>query len=254
MAPAPTCSTVVLEGEGTSTTVREPFWPLRIELYVTAILRDEIAPAFGPGSSDDELLRGCQRRDDAAVRELTRRYNQRLFRIARGILRDDAAAEDVVQDTYVRVFTHLEQFRGDSSVGTWLVRIAMNLALGRIRSKRPTVDIDAVPAVAADPNPESLMANRELKTILERSIDELPDAFRAVFVARIVEGLSIEETAELFHLKPETVKTRVHRARRALRRSIEQHAGAAAREAFSFDGERCERLTNHVIAALHRPA
>jgi RNA polymerase sigma-70 factor (ECF subfamily) len=204
--------------------------------------------------ADDDLLRGCQRRDEAAVRELTRRYNQRLFRIARGILRDDAAAEGVVQDTYVRVFTHLEQFRGDSSVGTWLVRIAMNLALGRIRSRRPTVDLDAFPAAATDRNPESLMANRELKSILEQAIDELPDTFRAVFVARIVEGLSIDETAALFHLRPETVKTRVHRARRALRRSLEQHVGGAVSDAFSFDGARCERLTSRVLAALHRPA
>jgi len=210
--------------------------------------------AEGAALSDDELLRGCQQRDDDAVRELTRRYNQRLFRVARGILRDDAAAEDVVQETYVRVFTHLEQFRGDSSIGTWLVRIAMNLALGRIRSRRPTVDIADTPAASSEPTPETLMAHRELKTLLERAIDDLPDTFRAVFVARIVEGLSIEETAELFHLRPETVKTRVHRARRALRRSLEQYVGGAVSDAFSFDGARCERLTRRVIDVLHRPA
>ena len=117
------------------------FWgPGCIERCVKAMSPNEVSPTEialspGPELSDDELLRGCQRRDDNAVRELTRRYNRRLFRITRGILRDDAAAEDVVQETYVRVFTHLEQFRGDSSVGTWLVRIAMNLALGRIRSR-----------------------------------------------------------------------------------------------------------------------
>jgi RNA polymerase sigma-70 factor (ECF subfamily) len=208
----------------------------------------------GAGMTDDELLRGCQRRDDAAVRELTRRYNQRLFRIARGILRDDAAAEDVVQEAYVRVFTHLEQFRGDSSVGTWLVRIAMNLALGRIRSRKPTVDIDDTAHASSDPDPETLMAQHELRALLERAIDDLPDAFRSVFVARIVEGLSIQETAELFHLKPETVKTRVHRARRALRRSLEKEVGPTLAEAFSFDGARCERLTQHVLEQLHRPA
>jgi RNA polymerase sigma-70 factor, ECF subfamily len=213
-----------------------------------------VAAAIGSGMSDDELLRGCQRRDEVAVRELTRRYNQRLFRIARGILREDAAAEDVVQETYVRVFTHLEQFRGDSSVGTWLVRIAMNLALGRIRSRRPTVDIDLMTPASADPDPETLMAQHELSDLIERAIDDLPDAFRSVFVARIVEGLSIEETAELFHLKPETVKTRVHRARRALRRSLEQTVGTRVAAAFSFDGERCERLTRRVIERLHLPA
>jgi RNA polymerase sigma-70 factor (ECF subfamily) len=204
--------------------------------------------------TDDELLRGCQQRDDAAVRELTRRYNQRLFRIARGILRDDSAAEDVVQETYIRVFTHLEQFRGDSSVGTWLVRIAMNLALGRIRSRKPTVDIDDTAHASADPDPETLMARHELRSLIERAIDELPDAFRTVFVARIVEGLSIQETAELFHLRPETVKTRVHRARRALRRSLEKEVGPTVAEAFSFDGARCERLTQRVLDHVHRPA
>jgi len=204
--------------------------------------------------SDDDLLHGCQRREDDAVRELTRRYNQRLFRIARGILRDDAAAEDVVQETYIRVFTHAEQFRGDSSVGTWLVRIAINLALGRIRSRRPSVDIGSVTPASADPDPESLMAQHELRTLIERAIDTLPDAFRLVFVARIVEGLSIEETAELLHLRPETVKTRVHRARRALRRSLERELGTTVAEAFSFDGVRCERLTRRVIERLHLPA
>jgi RNA polymerase sigma-70 factor (ECF subfamily) len=203
---------------------------------------------------DDDLLLRCQRRDDDAVRELTRRYNQRLFRIARGILRDDAAAEDVVQETYIRVFTHLEQFRGDSSVGTWLVRIAINLALGRLRSRRPSVDIASVTPVSSDPDPESLMAHHELRTLIERAIDTLPDAFRLVFVARVVEGLSIEETAELLHLRPETVKTRVHRARRALRRSLEKELGTSVAEAFSFDGVRCERLTQRVLERLHLPA
>lgn len=219
---------------------------------MTASLLTTAAP--GESLSDDELLRGCQRRDEAAVRELTRRYNQRLFRIARGILRDDADAEDVVQDTYIRVFTHLEQFRGDSSVGTWLVRIAINLALGRVRQHRPTVDIAERSIASAGPDPETVMARAELRTLIERSIDELPDAFRTVFVARIVEGLSIQETADLFHIRPETVKTRVHRARRALRRSLEHHVGATISDAFSFDGARCARVTQHVIDQLNRPS
>jgi RNA polymerase sigma-70 factor (ECF subfamily) len=219
----------------------------------TATVPGSLDESTGASLSDAELLLGCQRRDEAAVRELTRRYNQRLFRIARGILRDDADAEDVVQETYVQVFTHLQQFRGDSSVGTWLVRIAMNQALGRIRRRRPTEDIGATTTASPDADPETVMARQELRTLLERSIDELPDTFRAVFVARIVEGLSIEETAELFHIRPETVKTRVHRARRALRRSLEQHVGSTIAGAFSFDGVRCERLTNRVIEYLRRP-
>jgi RNA polymerase sigma-70 factor, ECF subfamily len=204
--------------------------------------------------SDDQLLQGCLRRDEAAVRELTRRYNQRLFRVARGIVRNDADAEDVVQEAYTRAFTHLDRFRGDSSVGTWLVRIAMNEALQRLRAKRPTVDVDDVPLASADAGPEVRMANQEIRSLIERAIDELPDGFRTVFVARVVEGLSVEETAELFHLRPETVKTRVHRARRALRRSIEGQLGVAVSEAFSFDGPRCEALTGRVIARLTRPS
>lgn len=98
------------------------------------------------------------------------------------------------------------------------------------------------------------MASRELRTLIERAIDELPDAFRTVFVARLVEGLSIEETAELFHLRPETVKTRLHRARRAVQQSLERHVGSTVAEAFSFDGARCERLTRRVIDRLHLPA
>jgi len=207
----------------------------------------------GGSLSDDELLRGCQQRDEVAIRELTRRYNQRLFRIARGILRSDADAEDVVQETYVRVFTHLEQFRGDSSVGTWLVRIAMNQALGRLRRHRPTVDIADRPTPSTDPDPETLMARHELRTLIERSIDELPESFRVVFVARMVEGLSIQETAELFHIRPETVKTRLHRARLAMRRSLEQQVGTTVSEAFSFDGARCARLTQRVIDQLQLP-
>jgi RNA polymerase sigma-70 factor (ECF subfamily) len=203
--------------------------------------------------SDADLVVRCRMHDESAVRELTRRYNQRLYRLARGILRDDAEAEDVVQETYVRAFTHLEAFRGDAGIGTWLVRIAMNEAFGRLKRRRPTLDIQDAPEAAGGENPESVMAQRELRTVLERSIDALPDAFRAVFVARIVEGLTIEETAALFDLRPETVKTRVHRARLRLRAAIEREVGPAWLQAFSFDGRRCERLTDAVVRRL-RPA
>lgn len=197
-----------------------------------------------------DLVGRCRSGDEAAVRELTRRHNQRLFRIARSILRDDAEAEDVVQETYVRAFTQLDTFRGQSEIGTWLVRIAMNEALGRLRRQRPTVEADDLPATSAGDDPESAMAQQELRTLLERSIDSLPDAFRTVFVARMVEGLSTEETADLLGLRPETVKTRVHRARVRLRRAIEREVGPAWSQAFSFDGARCERLTAAVVQRM----
>jgi RNA polymerase sigma-70 factor, ECF subfamily len=206
--------------------------------------------------TDADLAERCLARDEDAVRELTSRYNQRLFRIARGILKSDAEAEDVVQDTYVRALTGLATFRGDSALGTWLTRIAINEALGRVRRARPIADVaddspEAPDNVAATtPDPETMMATQESRAMLEEAIDGLPEAFRTVFVARMVEGLSVEETAELFGLRPETVKTRVHRARARLRASLEARLGPAVREAFAFDGIRCDRLTAAVIARL----
>ena len=206
--------------------------------------------------ADAVLAERCLARDDCAVRELTRRYNQRLYRIARGIVRSDAEAEDVVQDTYVRALTGLERFRGDSALGTWLTRIAINEALGRVRRARPMTNIlddspNAPDNVATEtPDPEKLMATLESRAMLEEAIDQLPDPFRSVFVARIVEGLSVEETAVLFGLRPETVKTRVHRARVRLRAILEARLGPAVREAFAFDGARCDRLTAAVLDRL----
>ena len=201
---------------------------------------------------DTDLAERCLARDEDAIRELTRRYNQRLYRIARGILGSDLEAEDVVQDTYIHALAGLERFRGQSALGTWLVRIAINEALGRLRRKKPEA-LDAPPA-APVADPETLMATAESREMLERAIDDLPDAFRSVFVARMVEGLSIDETADLFGLRPETVKTRVHRARVRLRASLETQLGPAVRESFAFDGARCDRLTDAVIVRLRQQA
>jgi len=202
------------------------------------------------GLSDADLAERCLARDEDAIRELTRRYNQRLYRIARGILRSDLEAEDVVQETYIRALAGLERFRGQSALGTWLVRIAVNEALGRLRRKKPeAVDVPAAPVA----DPETLMATAESRRMLERAIDDLPVAFRCVFMARMVEGLSIEETADLFGLRPETVKTRVHRARARLRAHLETQLGPAVRESFAFDGARCDRVTNSLIRRLRQP-
>jgi RNA polymerase sigma-70 factor (ECF subfamily) len=199
---------------------------------------------------ETELVERCRARDEAAVHVLTRRYSRRLYRIARGILRNDAEAEDVVQETYVRAFTGLDRFRGEAGFGTWLVRIAMNEALGRLRRRRPAVDVESVPTPAKTPDPEMTMAQTELRGLLEKSIDDLPDAFRTVFIARMVEGMSVEETAALFGLRPETVKTRVHRARLRLQASLDQHLGPMVPEAFAFEGARCARITARVLARL----
>jgi RNA polymerase sigma-70 factor (ECF subfamily) len=214
--------------------------------------------------SDEDLVARCRLRDEAAVRTLTTRHNRRLFRIARGILRDDAEAEDVVQDTYVRAFTSLAGFRGEASFATWLTRIAMNEALGRLRKRRPTVEwvedgedrVDTERAMTPLPSrtrdPERIMADRQMHDLLEGAIDRLPDAFRTVFIARMVEGLSIEETADLFGIRPETVKTRVHRARLRLRHDLDRQLRPMLSGAFSFDGARCARLTEAVVRALAR--
>jgi RNA polymerase sigma-70 factor (ECF subfamily) len=211
---------------------------------------------------DEQLVERARARDEAAVRAITQRYNRRLFRVARSILRDDAEAEDVVQETYVRAITGLEHFRGDAAFGTWITRIAMNEALGRLRKRRPTVDWESYgenrtqaeiidfPGSAATTDPERIMAQGEIRAVLEHAIDELPDSFRAVFVARIVEGMSVEETADLFGLQAETVKTRLHRARNLLRDALDKQLGPALTSTFPFDGRRCERLTEQVVQHL----
>jgi RNA polymerase sigma-70 factor, ECF subfamily len=214
--------------------------------------------------SDEDLVRRSRERDETAVRAITLRYNRRLFRIARSILRDDAEAEDVVQETYVRAFTGLDHFRGDAAFGTWITRIAMNEALGRLRKRRPTVDWETYgenrteaqiidfPASAAGNDPEKTMAQGEIRVVLEKAIDELPDSFRAVFVARVVESMTVEETADLFGLKPETVKTRLHRARTMLREALDKQLGPALTNAFPFGGHRCETMTERMVNLICR--
>lgn len=223
--------------------------------------RSPVRPVEMEASTEAELVRRARAREEPAVRAITQRYNRRLFRVARSILRDDAEAEDVVQETYVRAFTGLDLFRGDASFGTWITRIAMNEALGRLRKRRPTVDWEAYgenrtqaeildfPGAASN-DPEKMMAQAEIRTILERAIDELPDAFRTVFVARIVEGMTVEETADLFGLQTETVKTRLHRARNLLRDALDKKLGPALTNTFPFDGRRCEHMTERVVRRL----
>ena len=187
--------------------------------------------------------------------------NRRLYRLARGVLRNDSEAEDVVQETYVRAFTHLEQFRGDSSLSTWLSRIAMNEALGRLRRQRPGVEWSTLPQgvleaqiiqfpLTSSEDPEKSMAQREIQHVVEHAIDELPEPFRLVFITRVIEGMNVEETAEILGLKPETVKTRLHRARNLLRENVEKKIGPVVMEAFPFAGRRCERLTDTVLQRL----
>ena len=210
-------------------------------------------------TADAELLRRARDRDEAAIRSIIRSNNRRLYRLARGILRNDSEAEDVVQEAYVLAFTRLDSFRGESSFSTWLARIAINEALGRLRRQRLAVEWTSVQPelieaqiiqfpVSADP--EKTMAQRQIQHVVEHAIDELPEPFRIVFITRVVEGMNVEDTAEILGLKPETVKTRLHRARAMLRDNVEKKIGPVVMEAFPFAGKRCERLTATVLKRL----
>lgn len=211
--------------------------------------------------TEDELVARARSRDEAAVRTIVRQNNRRLFRVARAITKDDSEAEDVVQESYVRAFTRLAEFRGESSLSTWLTRIVINESYGRLRRRRTTASWEGVEAAQAavaeiipfptpQADPERTMAQHEINQIIERAIDALPEPFRVVLVARLVEEMSIEDTAGLLELKPETVKTRLHRARLLLRADLERQVGPLLTEAFPFAGARCERMAGAVIARL----
>ncbi|GEP07097.1 RNA polymerase sigma factor [Methylobacterium oxalidis] len=209
-----------------------------------------------------ELLKQARCHDPAAIRLIFQQHNRRLYRIARSIVRNDSEAEDVLQEAYVRAFTRLSTFRGEARFSTWLTRIVINEALGRLRHQRASLgqrsgpahnisaDIIPFPHPIAPLDPEALMAQHQIRALLERAIDRLPGGFRSVLIARLVEGLSTEETAELLGLKLETVKTRLHRARQLLRRDLEERIGPVLTDAFPFAGTRCRRLTDAVLERL----
>jgi RNA polymerase sigma-70 factor, ECF subfamily len=212
------------------------------------------------GLSEAELVQRAAVRDETAIRTIIQRYNQRLYRLARSVLKDDFEAEDAVQQGYVKAFSNLGQFRGDAALGTWLSRIVINVALDTVRKRRPTVGLspETDSATLADGvaalDPERALAQRQIRILIERAIDELPEAFRTVLVARLVEGMSIEETAAILAIRPETVKTRLHRARQQVKETLERQLGPAVTGVFPFLGRRCERVADAVIAELKRIA
>lgn len=208
-------------------------------------------------SGEMRLVRRALAREGDAFRTIIKTYNQRLYRIARGVVRNDSEAEDIVQEAYVRAFAHLDAFRGDSSLATWLSRIVINEALGRLRKRRRTVSMPENPQAEIirfplnpSDDPERTMAQRQILQLVERATDRLPDVYRTVFVARVIEGLSIEETADLLGVRPQTVKTRLHRARALVRKALDDQIGPVLLDAFPFAGRRCERLTSAVMRRL----
>jgi RNA polymerase sigma-70 factor (ECF subfamily) len=217
---------------------------------------------IGARSVEADLITRALHHDEDAVRAIIAQNNRRLFRLARSIVKDDNEAEDVVQECYLHAFAGLSEFRGEARLSTWLTRIVMNEAYGRLRRRRATTDLESIEAthamdaeiipfpLARDLDPERSTAQREIRQILERAIDALPEPFRVVLVARLVEEMSIEQTAELLAIRPETVKTRLHRARKLLRDHMEREVGSLFTDLFPFAGKRCERMADAVIARL----
>lgn len=211
---------------------------------------------------DPVLLAAVGRREEEAVRTLMRRHNQRLFRTARAILRDDAEAEEAVQDAWLKAIDALPGFRQESKLTTWLTRIVANEALTRLRRMKRTAEIvplmDDLPPRESDPteapgpfdDPHREAVRGEMRKLVETKIDALPESFRAVFVLRAVEDMTVEETAETLGIPPATVRTRFFRARGLLRESIAREIDFAVDDAFGFAGVRCERITAAVIARL----
>lgn len=208
--------------------------------------------------SDEQVVTRVLAGQTALFEVLMRRHNERLYRTARAILRDENEAEDVMQQAYVNAYSHLRQFDGRSKFSTWLTRIAVHEALARARrrDRYTTMDPDnpnphQFPmSVDATPDPERLAIARELGTFLESAIDRLPDGTREVFVLRQLEGMRTDEVAETLSVSEAVVKTRLSRARAALRRELFEHAGLAESQTFRFLRPRCDRVVRAVLARI----
>lgn len=209
--------------------------------------------------------------DAAAFTELMRKHNRRLFRTARAILHDDAEAEDALQEAYLAAYRAMPAFRGDAKLSTWLVRIVANEALGRLRRISRSAQVIRLDSGVEEPNPEQRMADHpmaddspanptehaalraETRKLIETRIDALPSAFRAVFILRALEEMSVEEVAESLGIPEATVRTRYFRAKGLLRESLSRELDAALEEAFAFAGARCDRIVAAVLQRLDAP-
>jgi RNA polymerase sigma-70 factor (ECF subfamily) len=225
------------------------------------IIMPEASSAVGFESaelSDAEVIQQVLQGNTGAFELLMRRYNERLYRAARAIVRDEQEAEDVIQQTYVNAFSHLRQFNGSSQFSTWLTRIAINESLARVRrqGRYEAFDDDVSnvePRMSQDPsqNPERQAFTGELRGLLEWAIDTLPNGMREVFVLREVEGLSTLDVAESLGVSEDVVKTRLSRGRAAMRRVLLERTGATASEAFRFYRPRCDRVVARVLERIN---
>jgi RNA polymerase sigma-70 factor, ECF subfamily len=214
-------------------------------------------------TDEADLVRRTAARDATAFEMLMRQHNGRLFRVARAILKSDTEAEDALQDAYLDAYRRIGEFRGESRVGTWLTRIVINHSLMRLRKHKrdrvvvsfaergrdeETPEIDPADTQAEPPSSATFRA--EIRQILERRIDELPVAFRTVFIMREVEDMSVDETAACLGISPATVRTRHFRARALLRESLARDIDTATTDVFHFAGRRCDRIVSRVLARI----
>ena len=208
--------------------------------------------------SDEEVVARVVEGETPLFELLMRRYNQRVYRVARGILRDDAEAEDVMQDAYVRAYQNLAKFEGRAKFSTWLVRIAVHECLARVQRRSRLQSIEEEPEgvgnmsvlVSNRPDPERSAANGQTGAFLEAAIFALPESYRTVLMMRDVEEMSTAETADCLNITEENVKTRLHRAHAMLRRDLFARAGAVRASAFTFGRERCARLVARVLQRI----
>lgn len=208
--------------------------------------------------SDEQIVAKVVAGQTAVFEILMRRHNERLYRAARAIVRDEDEAEDIMQQAYVNAYSHLRQFDGRSQFSTWLTRIAIHEALARVRRRGRYTSMDAehpsaltlVPSTAAAPDPERLAFSRELGALMESAIERLSDGAREVFILRVVEGMSTEEVAAALDVSEAVVKTRLSRARAALRRELAAQTESIASSTFRFLRPRCDRVVTAVLARI----
>jgi RNA polymerase sigma-70 factor (ECF subfamily) len=211
--------------------------------------------------TDEEVVARVLAGETGMFEIVMRRHNQRLYRVARAILRNDGEAEDVMQDAYVRAYEHLDQFAGKAKFSTWLTRIAVHEALARQRRGNRYQELEPVSEREGDPmdrfasitpNPEQQASNSEIRRLLEEAVEKLPDSYRIVFMLRDVEEMSTIDTANALEITEENVKIRLHRARVLLRKSLYARAGIERKEAFNFNAVRCDRVVKNVFERIQK--
>ena len=209
--------------------------------------------------SDEEVVRRVLEGETALFEVIMRRYNQRLYRVSRVVLRDDSEAEDVMQDAYVRAYQHLDQFEGRAAFSTWLTRIALHEALARKRRRKPIQELDAMQEMKGDsmpilksskPDPEAETAQSQVRQLLEGAIQALPEPYRVIVVLREVEEMDVAETAETLGVSESVVKTRLHRAHAMLRRELHSRARGRVTDLYAFHAPRCDRVVKAVFERI----